>query len=250
MLSDCPKTISDSSAKGRVSGSAEQDRDRVQPGLELGGQHQVHEDEREHEGEQEVERRLAHLLRACPAVPCGIRRIDVHGPDLAVERGQGLLLRVPGPDVGADRHLAPAVEPVDLGWALALLEARHVVEAHRAELRLDGTAIWLSPSRARAPPRDRRARGPRTARRPRRRWRSRARRPGAAACRATSATCTPSSAAFARSSCTDSSGLPSDERGVDVDRAGRAAERARHPVGVLGELARDPARSRSRRPPC
>ena len=58
MLSDWLSITSDSSANGTVMRQRQQDRDRVEPALELRRQDQVHEDDRQQERDHEALRAL------------------------------------------------------------------------------------------------------------------------------------------------------------------------------------------------
>jgi hypothetical protein len=78
MFSGWPVTIDRDQREGQRQRQREQDRDRVQPRLELRRQDQVHEYERQHEGDHEVLRRPGglqgadvHLVLLAPLIVCG-----------------------------------------------------------------------------------------------------------------------------------------------------------------------------------
>jgi hypothetical protein len=111
----------------------EQDGDRVQPRLELGGEHQVHEDERQAEGEEEVLRGAPELARDARRGD-GVARLEAHVAGEALQLFDDGALRVALFEVGRDDDVALAVLPVDARGARAGGEVDDLVEGDRAEL--------------------------------------------------------------------------------------------------------------------
>ncbi len=104
----------------------------MQPGLELGREHEVHEDEREREGAHERHEDPAHLSR----LPVGEGGV----PDGQVLAHEDLLHRVgDGPVTEArrgirhERHLPLSIEAIDARWPRAVTELHDIGQGDETE---------------------------------------------------------------------------------------------------------------------
>ena len=110
-----------------------QNRDGVDEAFELRGQHDVHEDEGQREGEREVVAGAAQFLGGAGEAGA-VAGLHAELLRLLVQLLDDGRLRSAGHQVGGDRHLALAADAVDGRGSGAGNDAHHLVEAHGTEL--------------------------------------------------------------------------------------------------------------------
>ena len=105
----------------------QENRDRVQPRFELGGQNEIHEHQRQQEREHEILRRASELTRSA-GESTGVLGAAVHLAELRENGILNLRLRRGRQQVAEHSHLTLPRKPVDVRRCGARLKIGDVVE--------------------------------------------------------------------------------------------------------------------------